>query len=221
MRPPYLAHLDEPLALAGRLRCFVVDGEWIRNWRDVDFTNGGHCYTRPYIPTREIWVDREAPGAGELAFIARHQIRERELMRDGAPYLRALAVANRVERRERWAARRRWELCPEAARRRVRRLALGSSAGATVWLVDGRAVRDHFDPNFTQGGHGLRYRFIPRRQIWVDDAVVPSEREFTVAHEAHELTLMRNGMSYDEAHEHALSVERALRAERVCGLRSA
>jgi hypothetical protein len=99
-----------------------------------------------------------------------------------------------------------------AARRAMVRLRqLAPLGGDAVWLVDGRGVRDLFYSNFTEGGHGLRYRFIPRREIWIDDAVVASERAFIVAHEAEELRLMRRGMSYDRAHERALALERSLR----------
>src|SRR5437899_2819520 len=101
-RRPYLAHLG----VAAEVHCYLVDGEWIRNMRDVDFTNGAHHLTRAYVPPGEIWVDREAPGAGELEFLLRHQLRERDLMLAGAPYLRALVATNRLERRERRAARK-------------------------------------------------------------------------------------------------------------------
>jgi hypothetical protein len=93
----------------------------------------------------------------------------------------------------------------------VRRELFGRLDDDEVWIVDGRAVRDHFDPNFTQGGHHWRYRFVPRRQIWIDDAVAERELEYTLAHEAHEVALMRRGMSYDDAHERALVVEKSLR----------
>jgi hypothetical protein len=207
MRKPYLAHLGRH----ERLDAHLVDGEWIRNHLDIDFTNGAHHLTRPYIPREEIWVDREAPGAGELEFLVRHQVRQRELMLRGVSYLRALARCNRVERRERRAAWRRPLPSGPGARHRVRRKQLGSDVRSEVWLVDGRGVRDLFDPNFTEGGHHLRYRFIPTREIWIDDALVVTEREFVIAHEAHELELMRDGMGYDAAHERALVLERRLR----------
>jgi hypothetical protein len=188
-----------------------VDGEWIRNHLDIDFTNAAHHLTRSYIPREEVWVDREAPGAGEIEFLVRHQIRQRELMLGGVPYLRALARCNRIERRERRAAWRRPLPAGPRARHRVLRQPLGAAAATTLWLVDGRAVRDLFDPNFTEGGHHLRYRFIPARHIWIDDALVATEREFVIAHEAHELELMRQGMGYDDAHDRALILERRLR----------
>src|SRR6185295_4528710 len=142
MRKPYLAHLGRHEHLALHL----VDGEWIRNHLDIDFTNAAHHLTRPYIPQHEIWVDREAPGAGEIEFLVRHQIRQRDLMLRGVSYLRALARCNRVERRERRAVCRRPLPLGAAARRRVRREQLGLAADALLWLVDGRAVRDLFDP---------------------------------------------------------------------------
>jgi hypothetical protein len=206
MRKPYMAHLGE---FAG-VRCWLVDGTWIRNRRDVDFTNGAHHFTRSYIPHDEVWVDREAPGAEELGFLVRHQIRERDLMMKGVPYLIALDRANRYERRERRAA-----LGPRLplgrARRSVRRELVGWLDGDAVWIVDGREVRDRFDPNFTHGGHAWRYRFIPRREIWIDDAVAERELDFTLAHERHELMLMRDGMGYDDAHDLALALEKRLR----------
>jgi hypothetical protein len=209
MRKPYLAHLG----IAGPVRCWLVDGCFIRNRWDVDFTNGAHHLTRAYVPHDEVWVDREAPGAGELRFLVHHQLHERALMISGVPYLRALERANRRERKLRRTNLTRLSLAD--ARRTVRKELFGRLDDDEVWIVDGRAVRDHFDPNFTQGGHHWRYRFVPRRQIWIDDAIAERELEYTLVHEAHELHLMRRGMSYDDAHERALAVEKDLRRRRT------
>jgi hypothetical protein len=211
MRKPYLAHLGRFPRQAGSVVAHLVDGEWIRNHVDIDFTNGAHHLVRSYIPSDEVWVDREAPNAGELDFLVRHQVRQRELMLAGTPYLRALSSCNRIERRERRAAWRRPLPTGAAARERVRKERMGTIGDDELWLVDGRAVRDLFDPNFTEGGHQLRHRFIPRREIWIDDALVVSERHYVIAHEAHEVDLMRGGMSYDHAHDRALQLERRLR----------
>jgi hypothetical protein len=88
---------------------------------------------------------------------------------------------------------------------------LGTLEEDELWLVDGAAVRALYDHNFTQGGHHHRYRWIPRRHIWIDDAVVESERSHVIAHEIHELELMRTGMSYYDAHDRALALEKWLR----------
>jgi hypothetical protein len=195
-----------------------VDGHLIRDRVDIEFTNGHHHFTRPFIPRSEIWLDREAPGAGEWPFWALHQVVQRRCMEKGASYLSALRIASRHEREER--RRTRGGEGPvttrdiqSAARRRL----LGTIAGREVWLVDGRVVRDLAYVDFTLGGHGYRYRFIPRREIWIDDAVRPAERASVLHHEVVEVGLMADGMKYDEAHAHASAAEthfrrRALRA---------
>ncbi len=209
MRRPYLEQLREVL----EVRACLVDGEWIRNHLDVDFTNGAHHYSRPYIPSLEVWIDREAPGSNELEYLIEHQLHERELMERGVHYLRALRMANHRERQQRRSVLDPRLVSAAAAEQRgyVFRRELGEVDGDRLILVNGRAVRDLFDLNFTQGGHHARYRFIPSRQIWIDDAVVDSEREYVIAHEVHELHLMRQGMKYYPAHDHALELERKLR----------
>jgi hypothetical protein len=190
--------------------CFLVDGRWLRDHLDVEFTNGAHHHSRRYVPRDEVWIDREAPGAGEIPFHLTHQLTERALMAAGASYLEALDRATRRERRARRATLAR-HLPPREAREALRLERLEAAGGDAVWLVDGRGVRDRFCPEFTLGGHGLRYRFIPRREIWIDDAVVQRERHLIIAHEVLELGLMRRGLSYHAAHRRASALERRLR----------
>ena len=204
---PHLRLLDRAEGLA----IWRVDGHAVRDRWDVDFTNGHHHYSRRYVPPDEIWLDREAPGSGEWRFWARHQLVERAAMAAGATYLQALARANRAERSLRRVAPR---------RERVHRRRLGSAGGRAVWLVDGCAVRTRHHIDFTLGGHGHRYRFIPRGEIWIDDAVAPAERSAIVHHEAVEVELMAAGMSYAAAHARASAAEVALRSGRQEGVQS-
>src|SRR5262245_38895768 len=81
-----------------------VDGHRVRDHLDVDFTNGHHHYTRRYVPIDEIWLDREAPGAGEWPFWALRQVEERARMARGQSYLTALRASSRAEKRARQAA---------------------------------------------------------------------------------------------------------------------
>lgn len=180
-----------------------MDGHAIRDGLDVEFTNGANHLTRPYVPEHEIWVDRSAPRRDESGFWTLHQLVEREALAAGVPYPRALARANRAE-----AAERR-RVLGEVPRRRppLRRKVLGRAADRTLVLIDGRAVRSAFDLNFTLGGHGYRYRFVPRGEIWIDDAVAPAERPAIVTHEAVEVELMARGMPYEEAHARASRAE--------------
>ena len=194
----------------GSLAVWRVDGARVRDALDVEFTNGAHDLQVPYIPAGEIWLDREAPGAGgEWRFWALYQLAHRRRMAAGATYLEALASAERVER----AARRR-EKSGGRARlaERVRRSRIAEADGIPVYLVRGRLVRDHAYVHFTMGGHRERYRFIPPGEIWIDDAIAPSERAVVVHHELVELRLMRDrGLSYADAHARASAAERRMR----------
>jgi len=94
----------------------------------------------------------------------------------------------------------------------VYRLHLGMREGFNVWVVDGAAVRRDVYPPFLYGGNSQRYPFIPQNEIWIDHAIAAEEFEYTLAHELLERSLMsRQGMSYDDAHNRALKLERAMR----------
>lgn len=193
------------------LRVWRVDGTYIRNHVDIEFTNGAHALVAPYVPPGEIWIDREAPGAGrEWRFWTLYQLAHLRQMLRGATYLEALASAERVERRARRAELQRGPLRELALRRR-----LGTAGGRAVYLVHGRVVRDLAFVHFTMGGHHERYRFIPPGEIWIDDACAPAERAATLHHELVELELMEGeGMPYAAAHERASAAEREFRQRR-------
>ncbi|MEX0587411.1 MAG: C39 family peptidase [Patescibacteria group bacterium] len=84
--------------------------------------------------------------------------------------------------------------------------------GADVWVVDGSAIRREIHVDFTMGGHGYRYLYIPLDEIWIDHA--NSQRGDlwpTIWHEYFERTLMRGGVHYDNAHRLACRLELTLR----------
>jgi hypothetical protein len=201
------------LARVDGLEVWRVEGRRVRDEVDVEFTNGAHFFIRRYVPPNEIWLDREAPGSGEWVFWATHQIVERRLMAGGVPYLGALRRANLAERAERRAAGVR-----AVGRARLRLRELGTAAGRAVWLVDGRAVRTSLNLDFTLGGHHLRYRFIPRREIWIDDAVAPGERAAILHHEVVEIEHMQRGLVYDDAHARASRAEARFRRAALSAL---
>jgi hypothetical protein len=197
-----------------------VDGHFIRDRIDVDFTNGTHDLVSSFVPKGEIWIDREAPGgdADEWRLWLLYQRAHRRKMLAGASYLEALASAERIERR----ARRRLagdepvDRRSHSVREAALRGRLGSVEGRRVYLVHGRTVRDRAYVHFTMGGHGRRYRFIPLDEVWIDDAVAPAERPAIVHHELVELELMdREGMSYHDAHERASAAELVFRRRRA------
>ena len=81
----------------------------------------------------------------------------------------------------------------------------------TVWLVNGKYVREHFYLDFTQGGHGYVYDFIPLNEVWIDDDLSTDERPYVIAHEFYERALMKEGVTYDTAHTAANVVEKSAR----------
>jgi hypothetical protein len=81
-----------------------------------------------------------------------------------------------------------------------------------VWIVDGNLVRSYYKTDYTEGGHGVVYPWVPRREIWIEGAVDHREVPFIVAHEYTEHRLMRDeGLDYDRAHEIAAKMEFHLR----------
>jgi len=87
----------------------------------------------------------------------------------------------------------------------------GTTQGLKVWIVDGRAVRDTYDLDFSQGGNGCRYAFIPQDEIWIDNGVQPVEMPAVLVHETYERSLMLQGWDYERAHAAATEVERRYR----------
>jgi hypothetical protein len=84
-----------------------------------------------------------------------------------------------------------------------------------VWLVDGNLVRSYYKTDYTEGGHGYVYPWVPRPQIWIEDGVDRREVPFIVSHEYLERRLMRDeGLDYETAHDICSRVEFDLRKGR-------
>jgi hypothetical protein len=81
-----------------------------------------------------------------------------------------------------------------------------------VWLVDGNLVRSYYKTDYTEGGHGYVYPWVPEAEIWIEDGVDRREVPFIVSHEYLERRLMRDeGIDYDRAHEICSRLEFDLR----------
>jgi len=80
---------------------YVVDGKYIRDNCDLNFTQGGHGYIYPnYIPINEIWIDKA--NIEEIDDIITHEYREREMMGNGMNYNDAHEkYANKAEQQKR------------------------------------------------------------------------------------------------------------------------
>jgi hypothetical protein len=85
--------------------------------------------------------------------------------------------------------------------------------GLEIAVVDGTLVRNRYDSDFVQGGHGLVYGFIPKGEIWIASETPEVELPFVAFHECFEAELMRKGMSYNKAHDRAKAREDIWRRE--------
>jgi hypothetical protein len=85
----------------------------------------------------------------------------------------------------------------------------------TVWIVDGCLARAFYKTDYTEGGHGYVYPWVPKDEIWIEKAIDRSEVPFIVSHEYIELRLMRDeGLEYDPAHDICSQFEYCLREDR-------
>lgn len=85
-------------------------------------------------------------------------------------------------------------------------------ANIEVWMVDGKFIRDNAEIEYEEGGHALRYDFIPYNEIWIDHSVPTSDLYNYLLHELDERASMIDGMDYDEAHARASKIEGFARA---------
>ena len=85
-----------------------------------------------------------------------------------------------------------------------------------VYIVDGESVRNQHDVDFSEGGHGYVYDYIPKNEIWIDNDISIKERSKILAHEFIERGLMKDkGFDYETAHKKATKIESALRKKDI------
>lgn len=207
LKLPYLEKIDE----RGNLQVWIVDGSYIRGHIDEEFTNFGRHYSFPFIPKNELWIEKETKD-DERKFFIDHLLVEHRLMEKGVPYDKALAEADKVERRERRRAGDMRRLTHHGkelpdGKEVHQRLWKKLENGVSVWIINGRLVRSVFDIDFTEGGHNYVYEFVPENEVWIDDAIEEKERGYVLLHELHEHNRMANGWPYNKAHAESSRLE--------------
>jgi hypothetical protein len=189
---------------------WIVDGQYIREKINEEFTNFGQHYRFRFIPQNEFWIDHEY-GAGEEEFFIDHMLVEYRLMAFGMSYNKALEKADLVEKKERKKAeyiKRMASLDRKHLLENIhKRLLKPYSGKVKVWLIRGDLVRDFYFIDFTEGGHDKVYHFVPENEVWLDDDLSPKERKFVLLHELHERHLMSQGWVYHRAHRSASEIE--------------
>ena len=71
--------------------------------------------------------------------------------------------------------------------------------GFTVWIVDGKYIRDNIDEEFTNCGQHYGFRFIPKNEFWIDKERAPGEEKYYIDSMLSMNSLMSKGVSQDKA----------------------
>lgn len=201
------------LAQRGPITVWIVDGQKIRTSVEKEFTNFGQHYRFACIPENEFWLDKEAK-PNEHRFYIDHLLVEWLAMKKGLSYWKATDIADAKESAERAKTddlkkitdkKGKWD--PKKVHvKLVRELKWGRQK-IKVWIVNGRLIRSSWRVEFTEGGHDLVYKFVPKNEVWIDDDLFARERPYVLLHELNERRLMGRGLTYNQAHVRSSRLE--------------
>jgi hypothetical protein len=209
MKKPYIKKISE----VAHFTVWIVDGKYIRENINEEFTNYGQNYLFDFIPKNEFWIDKERKD-GEEKYYIDSMLAMNHLMAKGLSHAQASKIATVIEKKERAKSelmkkemkiRKDKEKLLNSLHKRL--LKKYSTKNVKVWVVDGEAVRDLFFLDFTEGGHEFVYNFVPKGEVWIDDDVREDEIKFVLLHEMHERKLMEEGMIYVDAHASSSAIE--------------
>ena len=202
---------------------YSVNGLAVRNAAKPDEEFGNFATRDEFpdlIPAGEIWISEKLVAKEGVFFIA-NALTQLKRQADGATdkaYDEGLQVErllreklNGVEFRDGKPHKR----VPEAIYLEPYSTLADPKGPVAVWLIDGNLARSYYKTDYTEGGHGYVYPWVPRPEIWIEDGVDRREVPFIVSHEYLERRLMRDeGLDYDTAHEICSRVEFDLRKGR-------
>jgi hypothetical protein len=82
--------------LGSGIKVYIVNGKKVRDWFDIEFTEGGHHEVYDYVPEGEVWID-DAITPKERPFILLHEMHELKLMEKGVKYEKAHEECSNLE----------------------------------------------------------------------------------------------------------------------------
>ncbi len=90
-------------------------------------------------------------------------------------------------------------------------------AGFTVWIVDGNFIRKNIDEEFTNFGQHYRFKFIPKKEFWIDKehSKGEGEKKFYINCMLTMDNFLSSGISHKKAAEIVDSLEKAERSKSV------
>jgi hypothetical protein len=218
-------HFDPPLGKRRVLAhqdytVYAVNGFAVRNAARPDEEFGNFATRDDFpdlIPAGEIWISEKLAPKEDAFFIANALTQlsrqaagaTEKAYDDGLEVERLLREkVNGVEFRDGKPHKQ----VPEAVYLEPYTTLPDTKGEVRVWLVDGNLVRSYYKTDYTEGGHGYVYPWVPKPEIWVEDGVDRREVPFIVSHEYLERRLMRDErLDYDPAHEICSKIEFALR----------
>src|SRR3989344_4485112 len=172
MKKPYI----KKYCKISKFSVFIVDGAYIREFIDEEFTNFGQHFRFKFIPKNEFWIDKK-----------------KRLERIKSKHLTKLLKRFNTKKK----------IIGKVHKKLIKNL----SGKIKIWIVHGYIVRSIFFVDFTEGGHGNVYDFIPHDEVWIDDELDKKEINFVIVHELHERYLMSKGLEYDLAHHKSSNLE--------------
>ena len=199
---------------------YSVNALAVRNFAELDEEFGNFATQDEFpnlIPKGEIWISEKLAPREGVFFIA-NALTELTRQADGAAdkaYEDALQVEQLLREKLNGVQFR----DGKPHKRVPERIYLGKyitlpdpHGPVKVYLVDGNLVWSYYKTDYTEGGHGYVYPWVPKPEIWVENGVDRREVAFIVSHEYLERRLMRDeGIDYDTAHEICSKVEFDLR----------
>ncbi|PJE81869.1 hypothetical protein COU58_00070 [Candidatus Pacearchaeota archaeon CG10_big_fil_rev_8_21_14_0_10_32_42] len=173
MKKPYVKKVGN----VGKLKVYVVDGKYIRDNLNEEFTNCGEHYSYHFIPKDELWLDREH-GEKDEKYYVDYLLTEYSLMSKGISYDKAWKQGNIVQKLERQKEKSYKKLLRLKEKQNYwvlekihKKLLKKYSNYLKVWIINGKIVRDLYFIDYVEGGHDKVYSFIPEGEIWIDEDV--------------------------------------------------
>lgn len=193
----------------GKFCVWTVDGDYIRKNIDLQFNNFGEHNKFKFIPENEFWIDKIYTESKEIPFFIVNMLRFTKEIKDGKEFSEAVDIAGKEETKERNKSKMSTKIRDnkQELKKEIYIKLLKDLKDIKIWLVDGKVIRDILYVDFTAGGHDKVYDFVPKNEIWIDNATEAEEVPIVLVHEMHERHLMSQGMGYDKAHNRASSLE--------------
>lgn len=196
----------------GKYIVWLVDGAKVRKDINENFVKCSVNNKHDFVPENEFWIDEDMDPKEYKYFMDRFTY-EQGLLDSGTDRETAEKMANDFEIKERQNSPEMIKIKEQSAKakdliEKIKKQRIKEYEGKVeIWIVDGNLVRSFLFIDYCEGGHDLVYNFVPKNEIWIEEALSPQERKFIILHELHERHLMSQGKNYKNAHTGATEIE--------------